>query len=600
MATKVMRPQEVNISQPLDLEKDPFKSYLKQVRTDIQDDVEMLESMSSGEARNKKVESIVARELENVKSVFERYKSNPVKLDAVRVEWLQGLRGVIAFHDYVESTEGYTRPEGELVGALKILGSNGCLYLHLPPTELVSVANAYRSFGMSAKGVEQFSPVITGAGTANGTYFLPTSGYSLGLRPVDLSEVSTSRSFVLKPSRQEAGTIGNPGGNGQIKSGIEGGTGTVRERFAFAMQKYLGADLGIPFTEVIAVEHPMLSSVLGQTTSVLKTINDGLGTSIKIDVTQMVLKHPEFKTVEDVMPTLFKELGLKVSEGEETDKLMFFMEVFKAYQANPSVGKSTLVKAARKAGINISLNPMLMTSGSQFIESLSGKETAPPIASIQQFSHGTKTYAEFSKVQLESIPDKEMHKVAVADIILFNSDRHMNNILFKEVGGDPTEVVLIDHGSALPNPDGGKNLDFAARFEWMQYSQFDRRLAPELAGPILELDIDAYIENLKLDQDALAQAHGKRAEIDDEAYLLVRLNLHLLKVGIRNEVPVNQIAMFLQERRISDQDFGGEAALFFEKHLAGKRADQVDWEGVELLLEKILLTPVEKRFKPTK
>jgi hypothetical protein len=555
--------------------------------------------MPASEARNKKVESIVARELENVKDVFERFKGSPEKLNTVRVEWLQGLQNVIAFHDFVESGEGYVRPQGELVGALKILDRNAYLYLHLSPEQIVSVANAYRSFAMSSKGVEQFSPVITGAGTANGTYFLPTTAFSLALKPVDLSEVDTSHSFVLKPSRQEAGTIGNPGGNGQIKSGIEGGTGAVRERFAFAVQKHLGVDLGIPFTEVIAVEHPLLSSVLGQTTSVLKVINDGLETEIKVDVTEMIIKHPEFKTMANVMPTLFHELGSKVSTEDESKKLKFFEE-------DNSVGKATLVKAARKVGINPALNPRLIASGSRFIDALNGRETAPPIASIQEFSHGTKTYVHFSKSQIESLPDSEMHKVAVADIILFNSDRHMNNILFKESGGMPTGVVLIDHGSATPRPDGGTNLDLAARFEWMPYAQFDRPLAPELAGPILKLDIDNYIENLKLDQDALAQAFGEGAKMDEEAYMLVRMNLHLLKVGIANDVPVNQIAMFLQERRLIDKsdgfpkDFGGEAALFFETHIAGKRADEVEWQGVEKLLEKILLTPIEERFKPTK
>ncbi|WP_420420657.1 hypothetical protein [Simkania sp.] len=600
MATLVDRPSELPISQLSDLEIDPFKSYVKQVRTDIHEDLALLKEMPSGMERNQKVESIVARELENVKDVFDRYKGKPEKLDTVRVEWLQGLQNVIAFHDYVESAEGYIRPGGELVGALKMLDQHAYMYLHLSPDQIVSVANAYRSFAMSAKGVGQFSPIITGAGTANGTYFLPTSPFSLGVRPVDLSEAATTRSFVLKPSRQEAGTIGNPGGNGQIKSGIEGGKGAVRERFAFATQKHLGVDLGIPFTEVIAAENPLLSSVLGQSTSVLKVINFGLGRDIKIDVTQMILDHPEFKTMADVMPTLFKELSSKVSEEDEMQKLTFFQEVFTAYQTDSAVGKGALVKAARKAKINLALNAALLTAGSEFVDALGGKETAPPIASIQEFSHGTKTYAHFSKEQLETLPDREMHKVGVADIILFNSDRHMNNILFKEKGGMPTGVVLIDHGSATPRPDSGTNLDLAARFEWMQYAQFDRPLAPELSGPILELDIDSFIENLKLDQDALAQAFGEGAKMEEETYMLVRMNLHLLKAGIRNKVSVNQIAMFLQERKISEVDYGGEAPLFFEEHLAGKRSDQVDWENVERLLEKILLTPAGERIKPKK
>jgi len=280
-------------------------------------------------------------------------------------------------------------------------------------------------------------------------------------------------------------------------------------------------------------------------------------------------------------------------------KLAFLKGVFKAFCSDPNVRKIVLVKELRKAGLSIGENPMLVTSASQMLGALKAEESAPPIASIQQFVPGAKVYAEYSKVEIEEIPDAEMHKIAVTDLILLNGDRHMNNMLFKDREESHPKLILIDHGSSLPHPARGKNLVDAAKYEWLAYSQFDRRLDPTLARKVLELDTEEYIENLKADQDPVAQMFGEVATISEESYMLVRLNIRLLKVGVTLGVPVRNMALFHQVMRQDSKDIGGEVAKFFAVHFAGKTADQVNWSQVDQNLKEILLTPLKERLTPS-
>lgn len=604
MTTQVSSSELSSLSTKLSkIEIDPFEASIKEARSNIAEDVSSLSKMKSSPERNKRIESIVARELECIGEVFDAFKTSPKKLDTIRCELQTGLSFVIALHDYVESEKGYIRPEGELVGALKTLGGDAYLYLHLKPDELVSVANAMRSVELSKSGDKdlqgKFAPKVTGAGTANGTYFLSTAPHSLGVGTATLKQATPSRSFVLKPSRQEAGTIGNPGGyQAPVMDGVEGGEGALRERFAYAAQKHLGIDLGIPFSEIIPAKHPVMSSVMGQSIRALKALNDALGTKVEIDMTQVMSDNPHIKKVEQVLPLLFTVLEKEVS-GEQEKKLAFFEGVFKAFCSDPNVRKMVLIKESRKAGLNIQENPRLLVSVNLMLGALKAEESAPPIASIQQFVPKTKVYAEYSKAEIEEIPDAEMHKIAVTDLIILNGDRHLNNMLFKDQDGTTPKLVLIDHGSSLPHPARGKNLVDAAKYEWLAYSQFDHRLDPTLAEKVLELDTEEYIENLKADQAPVVQIFGEGASISEESYMLVRLNIRLLKVGAKLGVPVRNMALFHQVMREGSKDVGGEVAKFFAVHFAGKTADQVDWSSVDEDLKEILLTPIKERLTPS-
>ena len=562
-----------------------------------------LGTMGSSPARNQRVESIVKRELEAIQEVFRIYHADTAKIDAARVQCFQNVQTVLPFHDFIESGKGYVRPEGEWVGALKLLNRYAYLYLHLPPSELISTANAYRSLALSTSkdpALRQFSPEATGAGTVNGTYFLPTSPESLGMEISSLKGSRAQRSFVLKPSQQEAGTVGNPGGNQTVKNAIRGGEGAIRERFAYSAQKHLGLDLGIPFTEVIPASHTLLGSLMGQSINLLQMFEKTIDTKTELDIARFIFENPQINTIEQILPILFQAIERVVSGDQEKEKkLKIFVGIFNAFLTDPNIRKIVIVKKIRAAGLSQAEHPELMSNASRFIDILKMRDETPPMCSIQQFKSGTKVYAHYDQGVLEAIPDEEMHKVAVADILLFNMDRHMNNVLFLDQVDSTPKLILIDHGLSLPHTDDGRDLVHAARYEWIQYSQFNHPLHPSFAEAISRLDIETYISRIKADHDTLARVFGPFATITEESYMLLRLNLHLLKVGARLHVPVRNISLFHQSLRIDQKDIGGEAGMFFEQHLSGKRADQVDWGNIEKILEEILLKPEIERIMPS-
>jgi len=87
-------------------------------------------------------------------------------------------------------------------------------------------------------------------------------------------------------------------------------------------------------------------------------------------------------------------------------------------------------------------------------------------------------------------PTKEVHKIGLLDLYLFNFDRHGGNMLFKEEDGS---LIPIDNGFALPDDVAVPNL----WFEWLNFPQSKKPFDAETLAFIDRLDPDRDISMLK-------------------------------------------------------------------------------------------------------
>lgn len=140
----------------------------------------------------------------------------------------------------------------------------------------------------------------------------------------------------------------------------------------------------------------------------------------------------------------------------------------------------------------------------------------------------------------------QVHKIALLDVRMFNTDRHAGNMLvglkdrgiqFRATARDLTKanttLVPIDHGLCLPEfPALGE-----ASFEWMNWSQSWEALHPDLL---------AYIRSLDVDRDAacLRKVLGKDV-LSKNALLTLRVCTMWLQFAADSGLSFYQMGRFL-------------------------------------------------------
>ncbi|KAH7277930.1 hypothetical protein KP509_38G016100 [Ceratopteris richardii] len=135
------------------------------------------------------------------------------------------------------------------------------------------------------------------------------------------------------------------------------------------------------------------------------------------------------------------------------------------------------------------------------------------IGSLQMYVHARSNCEEMGPVQF---PVHEVHKIAVLDIRLANTDRNGANILAcKDKDAQEWRLVPIDHGYCLPD----KFED--CTFEWLYWPQSKLPFQPETLKYISSLDADADI--------LLLQKHGW--VLSEGCARVLRVGTMLLKKG---------------------------------------------------------------------
>lgn len=433
-----------------------------------------------------------------------------------------------------------------------------------------------------------FVPQATGSGTTNGSYFLYTK------RQEDAQGIHPA--FVAKPAIQEAGSSANPQGNVDIsRSGIGYKQGIIRERLVYEGQVLLGVDCGIPPTCILELNSPQLhgnskNDTVAQHLTSLKKVDDTFShhTFVRLMATcgstDKIIEH--FKQKVEMTP-----LNQAIWEALNTEKRVsvgkLFRELSKKFKSENegeflAAVKSTYDQLEALKGMPESVgflwNWYLRTPDQDQLQALN------PV-SIQKFVKNGQSLLSFQAK--DAIPLVEFHKLFI-DVVFFNTDRHLGNILWAD-----GKLHLIDHGLCLPEISEDAKELAQARMEFMNFPQVLEPLCDPYAKAISDLDIPAFIEALKKAQQPYESRFGTICHIQDACYKLIELNLHLLKVGVSMNAPLRDICLFLNPINLTEGQFGGEVIDFYLKHCGSGK--EVDWVQVDAELKKILAMPLEQR-----
>jgi hypothetical protein len=147
---------------------------------------------------------------------------------------------------------------------------------------------------------------------------------------------------------------------------------------------------------------------------------------------------------------------------------------------------------------------------------------APKVGSLQQF---VRAEGDLEERGTSGLPPGEVHKIAVLDLRLGNTDRNGANILLRRDADGTPRLTPIDHGYCLP-----ASLEDLS-FEWLYWPQakvpFDRTTLAYIAG----LDAEADVQ--------LLAAHGLR--LRPECARVLRVCTLLLQRGAAAGLTAHQI-----------------------------------------------------------
>ncbi len=131
-----------------------------------------------------------------------------------------------------------------------------------------------------------------------------------------------------------------------------------------------------------------------------------------------------------------------------------------------------------------------------FPKSRGSSEIISKRGSFQQFVEG-KPLLELSGAELDKIPASEIHKIAVFDLMVGNSDRHFGNFLWDS---SSQQIHPIDQGFILLDSMdwlSDNKLRSEGRFEWQILSQAREPIDPAAKQWALDYDLEASCRLLR-------------------------------------------------------------------------------------------------------
>ena len=159
----------------------------------------------------------------------------------------------------------------------------------------------------------------------------------------------------------------------------------------------------------------------------------------------------------------------------------------------------------------------------------------PRTGSIQHFAKSEGEMRKADPEAIKSIPDEEVHKMAVLDLIQLNMDRHDGNFMIGTGEDGKKRLTPIDHGLVLPSRDGlgarrarlGKPAHALSSMPGA-----DKKMSPEMIEKINQIDPDAVIDGMKKAYAAMLKLHpaaAGAAAVTEENYKLVKRSIEFLK-----------------------------------------------------------------------
>ncbi len=170
-----------------------------------------------------------------------------------------------------------------------------------------------------------------------------------------------------------------------------------------------------------------------------------------------------------------------------------------------------------------------------------GPVGVPRSGSIQHFA---KSKGELKKLAakdptiLASIPDDEIQKMAVLDLVQLNMDRHSGNFMVGEKDGGTGKVprlVPIDNGLCLPSRAGldGRRTKLGPPHNALgDLPGAQKKMAPEMVEKIKQINPDEVVAGMKKAYEAMKKLHPEAAaaaEVTDANFELAKRSILFLQ-----------------------------------------------------------------------
>ena len=176
----------------------------------------------------------------------------------------------------------------------------------------------------------------------------------------------------------------------------------------------------------------------------------------------------------------------------------------------------------------------------------------PKLGSIQEFVNNCKKAEDIGWNFVSKFPTREVHKIAVLDLRILNSDRHGGNIFYDfnfqsnympfshEAHGiecSGIKLIPFDHGSAFPY-----KLELSVYdWEWYDWPQSSIEFDSETKDYILNLSFEEEMERLK-----------KYVTFPQKCIYLLHLVHIVLQAGVKANLRLKQIAAIIA--RVEDDN----------------------------------------------
>eukprot|EP01061_Rhynchopus_euleeides_P043025 TRINITY_DN7507_c3_g1_i1.p1 TRINITY_DN7507_c3_g1~~TRINITY_DN7507_c3_g1_i1.p1 ORF type:complete len:469 (+),score=179.40 TRINITY_DN7507_c3_g1_i1:242-1648(+) len=196
---------------------------------------------------------------------------------------------------------------------------------------------------------------------------------------------------------------------------------------------------------------------------------------------------------------------------------------------------------------------------------------SPKVGSFQRF---VKSDAESWDVLPGKLPTESVHRIAVLDIRLCNSDRHGGNVLVcRGEDGCVSHLVPIDHGCCLPTDL--TEIDF----EWLMWPQSKKAVSEEVKRYVSTLDEVA-------DEDTLIRELG----IAPQCAAYCRAATVLLKKSLAAGLTLYDVGTLMRRPRLDVPSELEDATTESRGSLSGGAA--MDFAVLEPLLDSIVAKAV--------
>lgn len=206
-----------------------------------------------------------------------------------------------------------------------------------------------------------------------------------------------------------------------------------------------------------------------------------------------------------------------------------------------------------------------------FPKSRGSSEIISKRGSFQQFVEG-KPLTELTNAEVVKIPASEIHKMAIFDLMVGNSDRHFGNFFWDS---SAQQIRPIDHGLILLDSmdwSVGKTPRSEGKFEWQILEQAKQPVDAEAKKWALEYDVEGSCRLLR------------QRGISEGSIREHRLRVIFIQEGIRQGFSLDKLAkMSSQSSEKGELTVLEEIASFCQKKVAIVK-DQI---RLRLIMEKL-------------